>query len=175
MDNVFVENGDLNISYANVMHFMDVYGKLIGAIHAVCPCEVINPSTKETSQQIQHITQFFFSKGYVHTALGFMIGHQTNQESMYRVIGLKTVLDMIPSSPTIDMVESPTMDHMLKITVEDQIKSPIFYVVRTPERAIIPNITKSRGYYAMEECLAVLKDDKEKIIYLGEDENNAQS
>lgn len=170
MDFVHVENGDLNISFANAMHFADAYGKILAVIHAIAPYQAIDETTKQPKKYVQHMTQIFYSKGFVHTAMGFMIGFEEglSTDRLYRVIGLKTITDMIPSSPTI-LHDQELMDNGL-----GEIKENLFFIIRIPEEAHIPNTKKSKGQYSFEMALAILQDQGEKITFIGEN-NDVES
>lgn len=154
------ETGDPNISFTNVLNLMDIYGKLVAIVHAVIPYEDENGQLSP-----RHVTQCFFSRGYVHTSLGFSIGIDFDKtldiEEIKKVSGLLNIACMIPGLATsicnqIHLIATPSI-----IQENFEAQKCLYILFSSPVN--IPRISESPGFIAFKTLKSLLNGNIIKV------------
>jgi len=149
------EDGRPAISYNNVLTAMDLHGKLIGAIHAVVPF------MQETLVK-KHVTNFYFSKGFVHTTLGFEIGQYAEEVN---VLGLKMLLGSIPGYYPflINDVLREVGDDKKTEEIMNQ-NETAYFIFTTPDINTAKNDFNSSGSMALATAIELISEETPKNV-----------
>jgi len=147
------EEGQANVSYANALDLMDLHGKLIGAIHAVVPF-----TESDDGMSLSHVTNLYFSNGYVHTAMGFKVG--PGELNYPHVMGLNIILGMIPGLPIPgDLLES--------LPLNENKEDPVYFGFTIPFSLRTGSLLSCSGGIAFENAIELLEEEGSKITLFG--------
>lgn len=164
------ECGKYEISYENALRCMDVHGKLVGVIHAIAPYEYVDDAGA-TRKSVEHQTQLFYSKGYVHVSDGFALGYTDGlrEEKGYRVFTFSAIIFTM-----ITIISMFDEEYFLNLGLEKVTDKTKYFIFR-PNQSLIPeNIKLSKGYQAFQKALDIMTLQGENMFYAGE-QNEDQS
>lgn len=156
-----IETGNPRISYLNVFNAINQHGCLLGAIHVIVPAISVTEDQKNIEDA--HVTYLFFADGDTHSAKGFALGFQENdQTQIARHMGLGLILSMIPglSMGIFQWLEEYINEDKNYDPSKDPTSLPKnFYLFRTPEEMRLPEMLLCPGYETMMKAWEVLMEE----------------
>jgi hypothetical protein len=157
-----IENGQPNVSYANVLDLMDLHGKLVGVIHAIVPFS--EKKNKKSETVLKHVTNFYFSNGFVYTTIGLALGYKEGMgdTQLARVTGLQSLLCMIPGFAPLamsDLLYKNGIDNTTDKIVENH--NTAYFVFRVPVHARAGNLLSCPGQTALMNAVELIEEEIE--------------
>lgn len=165
------ECGEQAVSFDNVLQGMDIYGKIVGMIHCIAPYQSFDGASGESKKGVEHLTQVFFSKGYIHIADGFMLGYEDGlrEERFFKANALATIAFMMTG-----FYNTISEENLYRIGFDKIEDKPKYFVFKIPPQFAVKNISESRGWQCFQKALEIMQLQSEDMVVIGE-KNESQS